>query len=172
MATQATQTLPPRPLASDADAPPSVALPWATALIAWVCVSIVVLVTAALHPGSMPAVSGRGLSGVMEWLCHLAMHTLPALLLPLGASGVDRILPRWPRLMRWTVAMGVAGGVGIPLARLLFLHFLPTVMSHAPNSPVAASLVGLCGGALLGLIIGSVARLRRGRRPVRLGPVQ
>ena len=161
---RATQPLPPRPLASDTDAPPSVALPWVTALIAWVCVSAVVLATAALHPGSMPAVSGRGLSGGMEWLCHLAMHTLPALLLPLGASGVDRILPRWPRLMRWAIGMGAMGGV-IPLVFAIGTHVAPQlpqsmgVPGLTSSGQIACAVgVGALVGGLVGMVMGLFAR--------------
>ena len=159
----ATQPLPPRPLASDADVPPSVALPWVTALLAWLCVAITMVLTEALDAHrAVPFLRAGSLWAPTDQACAYGLYTVPAALLPLCAALSDRALPRWPRFLRWTVAMGVAGGVALPLARLLFLHFLPTVMSHPPNNPVAASLVGLCGGGLLGLVMGSVARWRRG----------
>ena len=165
---RAIQPLPPRPLASDADAPPSIALPWVTALLSWLCVAVVVVTIAALHPSSRPAVHCTGIWATVAWVSHLATQTLPAALLPLAASLTDRMLPRWPRSMRWTLGMAAAGGA-IPLVLISITLLMPPGTWTATGGRIAslgdaapAAPMGALVGALVGMVMGLFARWRLG----------
>ncbi len=134
-----------------------VALPWITA----VYVMFPPLVVNALGCIIL-TVSHSGLP-LWVWMESGIVLTVGCALFGLGMAASDRVLPRWPRALRWALGMAATGVV--PIHQIyLALTGQAVILMNLMRGAIGTAI----GGVIMGLLLGLAAR-RRERLHLRMG---
>jgi hypothetical protein len=146
--------LPPSPLTEVVEVPPDVPLPWSAVPLG----ALVGLITGVGYGVVVTAAVGGPHFQVWIAAYEGGVDAAGALLIVFGAALLDRLVPTWPRGVRWASGMGAAALAGVGLM-VGVGYVLSGLGAGLPTWDVLGVLAGTgVSYALLGGVLGVVGR--------------